>query len=220
MRILIIPDTHAPYSHPDALDFLADLAKEIKPQEVVHLGDEADFHSFSTHPREPECYGPDDELRLAGEFIKDLGKLFPRMKLCYSNHVARLQKAAARSNLPSRTLKPWRDIINAPRGWQWAAEWRNGLGFRAFHGDGYLGKGAIEAAVVDSGSHVVFGHLHSIASVEYYRRAGWQHWGMCAGCLVDPDSPAMRYAGTHRKKPVLGAAAVVDGVPWFRGMRL
>lgn len=218
MRILFIPDTHAPYHHDGAIDFLRDVAKEIKPDEVVHLGDELDCHRLSSHPTSPECHGPEDEARLGAEFIAELGKLFPRVKVCTSNHVDRLHKQAAKSNIAKRFIKAWEEAIDAPRGWKWADSWQLGK-VKAFHGDGYLGKGAIEAAVIDAGCNVVFGHLHSQGSVEYHRRSGWTNWGMCAGCLIDPESPAMGYGKHHRKKLILGCGVVVDGVPQFRPMK-
>lgn len=214
-RILFIPDTHAPFQHEDALDFLRDVAKEVKPEEIIHLGDELDNHSLSMHPKSPECPGAEDEARGGAEFIEQLGKLFPRVKVCVSNHIERLWKQASRNNIPRRFIRDWKDAINAPRGWQWADEWQLGE-IRAFHGDGYLGKSAIENAVIDAGCNVVFGHLHSQGSVEHHRRNGWQYWGMCAGCLIDPNSPAMSYGKHHRKKLVLGCGLVIDGVPMFR----
>lgn len=39
-RILNIPDQHAPYQHPDALWFLADVAAKLRPTRVINLGDE------------------------------------------------------------------------------------------------------------------------------------------------------------------------------------
>ena len=44
--ILVIPDTHAPYEHPDTLEFLAAVAARFRPDTVVHLGDEADKHAM------------------------------------------------------------------------------------------------------------------------------------------------------------------------------
>lgn len=218
MRILFIPDDHGPYNHPDEYDFLRDIAKEIKPTDVIHLGDEIDCHYLSNHPKNPECYGPEEEARLGAEHIQELGKLFPRVRVCNSNHVGRLSKAAGRSNIAGRFLKAWHEAINAPKGWQWADSWKLGR-IEAFHGDGYLGKSAIESAIIDHGCNVVFGHLHSQGSIEHHRRAGWNLWGMCAGCLIDPDSPAMAYGKNHRKKLVLGCGVVVDGIPMFRSMR-
>lgn len=218
MRILFIPDTHAPYHHPDALDFLRDVAKDVKPDEVIHLGDEADCHQLSSHPKSPECKGPEDEARESEEFIADLGKIFPKVKVCTSNHIERIYTASAKSNIPKRFIKEWKEAINAPKGWQWANSWEVGK-VKAFHGDGYLGKNAIENAVVDAGCNVVFGHLHSQGTVEYHSRNGWTRWGMCAGCLIDVNTSAMGYSRHHRKKAVIGCGVVVDGIPIFRPLK-
>lgn len=215
MTSLIIPDDHGAYHHPDEYDFLRDVKMKYKPDVFIHVGDEYDGHHHSSHPKNPECYGPEQEAELTAEHFAMLAKLFPKLKLCHSNHGReRLLKAAARSNIAAKFLKAWGDAFDAPKGWKWANEWKVD-NFTVFHGDGYLGKGAIEAAVVDFGGNVVFGHLHSQGAIEYHRRRGWQHWGMCTGCLIDRNSPALGYSSHHRKKLVLGCGLVVDGVPHF-----
>ena len=42
--ILVISDQHAPYHHIDTLDFLAAIKKKYKPDTVVNIGDEMDWH--------------------------------------------------------------------------------------------------------------------------------------------------------------------------------
>lgn len=62
-RILVIPDTHCPYMHQDALEFLKKVRDEYQPDTVVHLGD--------------ECFPPEAELLTEkgwvtfGEYVKD-----------------------------------------------------------------------------------------------------------------------------------------------------
>lgn len=55
-RILFISDLHAPYNHPDALDFLSDLNTKYKPTRVISLGD--------------ECFPPDVEILTEKGFVR------------------------------------------------------------------------------------------------------------------------------------------------------
>lgn len=51
MTVLCIPDLHAPYHHPTALDFLADVARRCKPTTVICPGDEVNAYcSCLTNP--------------------------------------------------------------------------------------------------------------------------------------------------------------------------
>ena len=70
--ILCISDQHAPYHHPDTLYFLAALKKEYKPDCVVNMGDELDWHSISFHDHHPGLHSPKDELEIAKGFFKKL----------------------------------------------------------------------------------------------------------------------------------------------------
>ena len=70
--ILCISDQHAPYHHPDTLDFLAALKKEYKPDCIVNMGDELDWHSISFHDHHPDLRSPKDELTEAKVFLSRL----------------------------------------------------------------------------------------------------------------------------------------------------
>lgn len=67
MIILTVSDLHCPWQHPDAFDFLADLARRYKPDKVVVLGDEIDAQAFSRFPRNPDMHSPGHEIDAAGK---------------------------------------------------------------------------------------------------------------------------------------------------------
>jgi predicted MPP superfamily phosphohydrolase len=48
-RILCISDLHAPYNHPDSIDFIRACNKAFKPDCVINMGDELDFSASSYH---------------------------------------------------------------------------------------------------------------------------------------------------------------------------
>jgi len=84
--ILVISDQHAPYHHIDTLDFLKAIKLKYKPDCVVNIGDEMDWHSISFHDSHPGLYSPSHELVVARKFLQDLEKLFPKQHIMDSNH--------------------------------------------------------------------------------------------------------------------------------------
>src|SRR5215469_8367160 len=91
--VLDIGDTHSPFAHPDALDFLADLKHEWKPDVAVHVGDLGDQYGWSRHGRQdPDSPGQGREWDEAIAWNKQLYKIFPNIRACIGNHDKRLAK--------------------------------------------------------------------------------------------------------------------------------
>ena len=84
--VLVIPDMHAPFVHPDALDFLKAVKARFLPSKFVCLGDEVDFHAFSRYPKDPDGLTPGQELSCAREALIPFYLEFPEMLVCISNH--------------------------------------------------------------------------------------------------------------------------------------
>lgn len=206
--------SHAPYTHPDAVDFLADLRRQFKPDHVYHLGDEIDAHRWSRHEPEADAMGAADELTAARKQLRPLYKLFPDVKVCTSNHGSRHLAAANRAGLPSDWLRSVADVLCAPRGWRWADYWIDDDGVRYEHGDRYSGQnGHVKAAMTNRCSTVI-AHIHSYAGVAWRSNgSGPDIFAVNAGCLVDPQSFGMRYAKRYSAAPTLGACVILEGTP-------
>lgn len=59
-------------------------------------------------------------------------------------------------------------------------------------------------------SNSVQGHHHSLFGVERYADKGMLRWSMTVGCLLDPNSPAARYAQRIvLRRPILGCGMIV-----------
>lgn len=220
MTTLAFSCLHAPYHHVGAMDFLADLRKRYKPTDVVCLGDEADLYRLSRHDQDPDAMSVTDELTQLRQTMSDLGGIFPRLKLCHSNHVRRLFKSIAKAGLPESVLKEWSQILEAPKGWQWAKDWII-QGVHYFHADGYSsGNVAGMKSIHTRRASTVFGHFHTLGRIEYHATGYWEAWSASAGCLIttDVDSPAMRFTKQHDRKAIRGAVIVADGVPHFEPM--
>ena len=80
-RILVISDCHFPYHHEATFNFLRKLKKQYKPDTVVHIGDEMDWHSINvSHVINPDLPSPADELLVGRSLCQQLEKIFPNMK--------------------------------------------------------------------------------------------------------------------------------------------
>lgn len=211
---LIIPDLHCPWQHPGAVDFLADVARECKPGNVLCVGDEIDAYRWSSYDHSPESPGPTEELRLARAALAPLYKLFPRVSVCRSNHVYRPYKRAREAGLSQEFLREVGDVLAAPRGWKWAEWWNVGRAI-AFHGDGFSGKNAALSAAQNFRRSVVMGHVHAFAGVQFSCGPVDQVWGLNVGCLIDQHALAFEYARHNSARPVLGCGIVDGETPLF-----
>lgn len=213
--ILSISDLHAPFAHAAALDFLSDLKRVIKPDRVICLGDEVDFHNFGRWDRDWNAPGPCEELAAARAYLRQLAKLFPRLTIVDSNHTWRPWKKAATAGLAASMLRDRRDVLDAPATWQWVEAAIDGDVVFS-HGEGFNGqRAAIDSAHAWRRNSVI-GHVHAHAGIIFQTSSGGTLWGMNAGCLVDTKAAAFNYGKHSKLKPTLGTGAVLDGLPvWF-----
>jgi len=214
MRVLAIGDTHSPYAHANALDFLADLKRKYKPEVVVHIGDLGDQYGWSRHDPSPDAMSSGDEVEACLAWCEKLYKLFPAVKACIGNHDERLVKAAIRARIPARLVKSIAEMYESPKGWEWQTGYV--LDEIAYtHGEGFGGPdAAIRAARILCRSCVI-GHTHAVGGVRWACSQYSRVFGCSTGCLVDPESFGLAYSRKFAAKPVLGSAVIIDGVPQF-----
>lgn len=218
-RIMVIPDLHTPFQHPDAVAFLKEVKEHYQPQSVICLGDEVDNHALSQYDPDPDGYSAGHELQRAIEELQPLYELFPLMSVMESNHGVRGFKKAYRAGIPAAFLKEYRDYMQSPKGWHWYPQVEiDGVIYK--HGDGYSGKDAALNAAKDAMKSTVIGHIHAFAGIQYYNNGDSQIFGMNCGCLADLKSYAMKYAQHNRSKPILACGIVDKGLPTLIAMRL
>lgn len=213
-QILVIPDQHAPYQHPDALEFLSSVAEQYDPDLVVNLGDELDYHAMSFHDSDPNLDSAGVELERGKVWLAALAELFPEQLVCDSNHGSMSFRKAKAHGLPVQLIKSYYDVIFPEGGpdWQWAESWR----VRTPNGD-VLFKHQSSGPVVNDAAHnqcnLMVGHNHGNFSIEYAASSAWLYWGCYSGCLVDKDSLAFAYGKHSLKKPILGCTVITNGIP-------
>lgn len=213
-RVLVIPDLHIPFDHPDAFDFLTWLKDKYKPTDVVCLGDEVDMHAMSDYDHDPDGMSAGDELMASLGVLQKYYKLFPKVKVCTSNHTARPFRRAHKFGIPKAYLKSYAEFLDAPKGWVWADHWEVD-GVRYEHGEGLSGsQGALKGALANMQSTVI-GHIHSHAGILYSANEKHLIYGFNVGSLLDRHKYAFSYGRVMKSKPIIGAGIVDRGIPTF-----
>jgi hypothetical protein len=217
---LAIPDPHFPAHHPDIFPFLLHIKKTYKPDTVVALGDLADQHAASRHPRDPDWYSIGHELDKVIETVQPLYEMFPDVLACIGNHDTRIHDRAFESGtMPKRLLPSFSRVYKSPKGWKWADS-HEVYGVIYEHGTGMSGEMGHKKAAMQNMQSTVIGHLHSSPGIAWYFNKKHAVFGMNAGCLIDVKSPAMAYGKHYKAKPGIGCGIVAYGVPSFVPMLL
>jgi len=93
-KALIIPDTHRPFHHRKAYSIMMEAAYHTGVDEVVILGDYADFYSVSRHRKDPRVGTLiDEEIDSVRSGLDEIDACFPQAKKVFleGNHEYRLE---------------------------------------------------------------------------------------------------------------------------------
>jgi predicted phosphodiesterase len=211
--ILFISDMHFPYNHPDVVAFLKALKTKYKPDLVVCLGDELDFHAISFHDHDGDLLSPGDELKTSIARLQPIYKMFPKMHLVESNHGSLVYRKGKANGLPKSVLKSYRDVLEAPQGWHWHDD------LIVYASDGmpiYVCHGKTSDAIKLSqsmGMSTINGHFHEKFEIRYWGNKMGLYWSVIAGCLIENNSLAFAYNKLNLKRPLIGTAVVIEGQP-------
>jgi len=211
MKILILGDSHLPFTDFDVIEQAREFAKKNKPDIIISTGDMTDQKFWSRFPKGPEDDGGMAEWEKVVKTSKEFGKMFPKLTILNSNHDRRYAKKAAESGLPKIMIKTLSELIPNP-GWKWH------LGpdplivdkIAFMHGDEL--HGGVKAKAATLGMSVVQGHSHK-AELHYLNRFDKQIFALDVGCTVDPRSSAFDYAASSLTKVWVGFGYVEHGVP-------
>jgi hypothetical protein len=220
-QVLIISDTHIPFSHCDYISFLKHLKETLNPEIVIHIGDELDFHANSFHSQNQSSentLGASQELDDAIiEIQEGLHKLFPKMYLLESNHGSLLTRKFKHHGLPIRSLKPMHELYETPL-WSWHFH----ILLKTNLGDVYLCHGKSKNPSTyckEMGCSVVSGHFHESLSINWFDSHIKSRFAMYVGCLVDQSRYAFEYAKTNTKIFQIGCGSIdKEGLPHIHKM--
>ena len=210
---LFISDAHAPYHHPDTLQFLKAVKKKYKIKVFKCVGDLVDNHFSSFHPIEYGTLSAEEEHRQAKSFIQALNKIFPTMTISLGNHCVMTARQAQKAGIVMDHIKSYNDMYEI-KGWKWVDR-------DYFKVDKHnhclmvhaMSKNTLSNARSHS-HHSVQGHYHGTYGIEYFADTEYLRWSMTVGCLIDTKAKAFNYSkGYTNNKPIIGVGVVVDDLP-------
>lgn len=208
-NVLIISDTHEPFSHPRYLDFCLHIRDLCKCDTVVHIGDLSDLHAISYHEHDPDGMSPGKEYKTALKKCKKWYKTFPNVKLCRGNHDRLIDRKRKTAGLPEVFFKKYREIWELPDTWE--DQWEYLInGVRYEHGTNYSGKYPHMVAATNNRCSTVIGHCHSVAGVEWLANSNDCIFGMSVGSGIRRSTYAFAYGADFRRKPILSCGVVTD----------
>ncbi len=210
--LLVLSDMHHPYSHPDTVPFLKAVKAKYKPDTVVCIGDEADFHDASFHDSDPDLDSAGVELEKAIKGLKPIYKLFPKVTVIESNHGSMVLRKALVGKIPRKAIKSYNDVLDAPKGWKWVFDTiiQTPLGPVYFcHGK----SGAAGRLASQYGMSCVQGHFHERAQIMYISTPEKLMFDAHTGCLANDKSLALGYNKINPKRPIISILVIINGIP-------
>ena len=203
-RVLVIGDLHEPFCLDGYFDFCKQTYENYNCNKVVFIGDVVDNHYSSYHETSADGMGGADELEFAIKRLKKWHKTFPNAVVTLGNHDIIISRKAQTSNLPSKWIKDYKDVLETP---SWSYTHRYELdNVQYIHG---IGSKAHIRSVKDMQS-VVQGHHHTDCYVQWKVGANNKVFGMQVGCGIDKNAYAMAY-GKWFPKPAIGCGVVIGG---------
>jgi predicted phosphodiesterase len=167
-RILLLPDTHAPFHDARAWDAALRFARKWRPHTVVHLGDWLDCLTVSDHDKDPrrgtQLEGELVVMRGLREEVDELPgivrKIFTR-----GNHEYRLERYAMRHAPALISILNLDQLMGLTQnGWHVVPYMQHGkLGkLRITHGTRHSGAYAVHQNAAAFCASVAFGHTHRL----------------------------------------------------------
>lgn len=205
---LIIPDCHIPYEDKRAYALMLRAAKDIDPDEIVILGDFADFYSVSSHAKDPRVTDLlVDEVAAVIQKLDELDKLFPRAKKVYleGNHENRLERYLV-DRAPALfgcTQVSYLFDINKRPNWTFIPytpkQKHLVLGSHLYAKHTPLSNSA-KATVTKALCSLVYGHIHSMEENHIVGMDGTNHVAFSVGWLGDKNKDLVfNYVKNHHQ---------------------
>ena len=209
MRIGIVGDIHAPFTHPEYKRFIKDTFKAWKVDHVHFIGDVVDMHAVSFHDSDPNGLSPEDEAEEAMEEVAEWYATYPKATVSIGNHDERHFRMAKKAGIPDRFIAAYSEVWKTPK-WDWqTSHMFDDVLYE--HGTGSNGKDAAYNRAIGKRMSVVMGHVHAFGGVKFHANETSRIFGMNVGCGVDCRAYAMEYGKNFVNRPVLGCGIVIDG---------
>lgn len=224
-RALIIPDCHIPYEDKRAYQLMLDVAKDLHPDEVVILGDYADFYGINAHGKSPEITETlEEEIYAVIERLKELKKLFPKAKRVFieGNHCYRLARYIQAKcpelygfvtidKILELDLLGFNFVPYGPNQKYRVLDSSLFARHEPISGGVHVAHGTVTKA-----SHsVIFGHTHRIQESQVVSINGECYRGISSGWLGDATHPVFNYVKNHHQWAHAFSVVTTTGNTWF-----
>ena len=210
-NILVIGDLHEPFCLKGYLEHCKAMQKKHNCGTVIFIGDIIDNHYTSYHETDPDGYGAGEELNRAIDKIGRWYGAFPDATVLIGNHDRLIYRKAYSSGVSRRWIRDLNEVLHTPN-WNFVEEIViNDVCYN--HGEG----GTAKTRMKNEMQSQVQGHLHSQFYIEYSVSPVAMLFSVQVGCGIDRKAYAMAY-GKNYKKPVIGCAVVINGVPVLEPM--
>jgi len=204
-RVLIIGDTHAPFTIKGYLEHCRETYARFNCNQVVFIGDVIDNCYPSYHENDPNGHGAGEELKLAVDMIADWYEVFPEAYVTIGNHDANIMRKAFSGGIPQEWIKDFAEVLGTPN-WKFVTEVViDNVRYVHGHKSGKPRTGAKRDMM-----SVVSGHYHTDMYIDFVFGRHETIFAMAVGCGIDNTSYAMAY-GAGGKQPALGCGVVIDG---------
>lgn len=216
-RVLVIGDLHIPWERKGYFQFCCDLYEQWDCDIVVFIGDVVDSHAVSFHKKHPEMPGALQEYKQVKKQVRRWHHHFPKAVVTIGNHDERVIRVARDNGIPEVYLKSYKANWGASN-WRWKhSHIIDGVYY--YHGTGQGGEYPAANAVRKMLMSVVMGHNHTASGVKYYTNPTRRVFGCDTGAGCDDKALAFAYSINNKRRSVLSAAIVIDGVPYVEPMR-
>jgi hypothetical protein len=202
-RAIVLADCHFPFVNRKAYNLALDVADDINPDEILLLGDFADFYGMNSYGKDPEIeIILNDEIVCVKNELNLLRARFHKAKIVYiiGNHEHRLARyinnnCPELSGILSVGSLLQLDKINIAEVPYGPSQKYNVIDSQLIARHEPIG-GGIHCAyqtVVKAGASVMFGHHHRIAEYQICNMKGEYLRGVSVGWLGDKDHSVMSY---------------------------
>ncbi len=187
---LLVPDLHAPYHHKPSWSLLGRVAKTIKPDVLIDLGDLVDNYAVSEHLKEVDRPPTvDHEIEAANACLDDMDSWAKERHFIEGNHETRLHRYLLKHSPALAKLVKIEELLKLKsRGWSFTPYGRT-LKVGKLHLthciNGKAGMNAHRAALATYQHNIAIGHTHRMAVCYGGNALGEAHVGAMLGWLGD-----------------------------------
>lgn len=199
-RILVCPDVHMPYHDARAWRLFLKALHQVKPDQLVIIGDFVDCYSISSHrknPRRKSLLSNEIDAACMGlDALQDV--MGHKVVFCEGNHEERLERYLCDRAPELYGMVDIRSLLTKDRGWRWVpyGDWIT-IGKVSFsHDVGRAGMHALRQSLVDFGDNIVIGHTHAGGTTYMGTTSGRRLVALNVGWLGDYS--AINY--THKAR--------------------